>query len=104
MSRWSSCTIRPPGTRLPWRASSTPSPERVAGKGIQDVVQRYAGIIGGLPAKPVVIGHSFGGLIVQRLLGQDLAVAGVAIDPAGRLQRRHVVLRVPLRGGDEVRR
>jgi hypothetical protein len=40
------------------------------------------GIIGGLPAKPVVIGHSFGGLIVQRLLGQDLAAAGVAIDPA----------------------
>ena len=57
-------------------------PERVAGKGIEDVVQHYAGIIGGLPAKPVVIGHSFGGLIVQRLLGQDLAAAGVAIDPA----------------------
>jgi len=29
-----------------------------------------------------VIGHSFGGLIVQRLLGQDLAAAGVAIDAA----------------------
>jgi pimeloyl-ACP methyl ester carboxylesterase len=29
-----------------------------------------------------VIGHSFGGLIAQRLLGQDLAAAGVAIDPA----------------------
>ena len=57
-------------------------PEQVAGKGIEDVVQHYAGIIGGLQAKPVVIGHSFGGLIVQRLLGQDLAAAGVAIDPA----------------------
>ena len=34
------------------------------------------------PAKPIVIGHSFGGLIVQRLLGQDLAAAAVAIDPA----------------------
>ena len=33
-------------------------------------------------AKPVVIGDSFGGVIVQRLLGQDLAAAGVAIDPA----------------------
>ena len=31
---------------------------------------------------PCVIGHSFGGLIVQRLLGQDLAAAGVAIDAA----------------------
>ena len=29
-----------------------------------------------------MIGHSFGGLIVQRLLGQNLAAAGVAIDPA----------------------
>ena len=57
-------------------------PERVAGKGIEDVVQHYAEIIGGLPAKPVVIGHSFGGLIVQRLLGQDVAAAAIAIDPA----------------------
>ena len=32
--------------------------------------------------KPVVIGHSFGGLIAQRLLGQDLAAAAVGIDAA----------------------
>jgi non-heme chloroperoxidase len=57
-------------------------PERVAGHGIDDVVAHYAGIIGGLDAKPIVVGHSFGGLIVQRLLGQDLAAAAVAIDPA----------------------
>ena len=57
-------------------------PERIAGHGIDDVVDHYAKIIGGLDAKPIVIGHSFGGLIVQRLLGQDLATAGVAIDPA----------------------
>jgi non-heme chloroperoxidase len=57
-------------------------PAKVAGKGIDDVVSHYAQIIGGLPAKPVVVGHSFGGLIVQRLLGQDLASAAVAIDPA----------------------
>ena len=57
-------------------------PERVAGQGIDDVVKHYAGIISGLDAKPIVIGHSFGGLIVQRLLGQDVAAAGVAIDAA----------------------
>jgi non-heme chloroperoxidase len=57
-------------------------PEQVAGKGINDVVDHYAGIIGGLSAPPIVIGHSFGGLIVQRLLGQNLAAAGVAIDAA----------------------
>src|SRR6267143_7034777 len=56
--------------------------ERVAGHGIDDVVEHYAGIIRGLDVKPIVIGHSFGGLVVQRLLGQDLAAAAVAIDPA----------------------
>jgi len=57
-------------------------PGKVAGKGIDDVVDHYAQIIRGLGAPPVVIGHSFGGLIAQRLLGQDLAAAAVAIDPA----------------------
>src|SRR6266566_3101240 len=63
-------------------AESRAHPERIAGKGINDVVEHYAGIIRGLDAKPIVIGHSFGGLMVQRLLGQDLATAAVAIDPA----------------------
>ncbi|HEY4346960.1 MAG TPA: alpha/beta hydrolase [Gaiellaceae bacterium] len=54
----------------------------VSGHGIDDIVDHYAGIIGALETKPIVIGHSFGGLIVQRLLGQGLAAAGVAIDPA----------------------
>src|ERR1700722_7751082 len=57
-------------------------PAGVAGHGINDVVGHYAQVISGLAARPVVIGHSFGGLIAQRLLGQDLATAAVAIDPA----------------------
>jgi pimeloyl-ACP methyl ester carboxylesterase len=57
-------------------------PERVAGYGIADVVEHHARIIRALDAKPIVIGHSFGGLVVQRLLGQDLAAAAVAIDAA----------------------
>ncbi len=57
-------------------------PGKVAGQGIDQVVEHYAQIIRGLDSPPVVIGHSFGGLIVQRLLGQDLAAAGVAIDAA----------------------
>src|SRR6266704_6805357 len=57
-------------------------PSHVAGKGIDDVADHYARIIRGLEAPPVVIGHSFGGLIAQRLLGQDLAAAAVAIDAA----------------------
>jgi pimeloyl-ACP methyl ester carboxylesterase len=57
-------------------------PELVAGHGIDDVVAHYAKIIAGLPVKPVLVGHSFGGMIAQKLLGQDLAAAAVAIDAA----------------------
>src|SRR6185369_7242128 len=47
------------------------SPDKVAGVGIDDVVDHYAQAIG--EARPLAIGHSFGGLIVQRLLDQGLA-------------------------------
>jgi pimeloyl-ACP methyl ester carboxylesterase len=57
-------------------------PEPAAGHGINAVVEHYAKVIAGLGTKPVVIGHSFGGLIAQRLLGQDLAAAAVALDAA----------------------
>ncbi len=57
-------------------------PETVAGYGINDVVDHYAKIIESFETKPIVIGHSFGGLIAQRLLGQGLAAAAVAIDAA----------------------
>ncbi len=47
-----------------------------------DVVDGMANAIKGLDEKPALIGHSMGGLVVQLLLQRDLAVAGVAIDPA----------------------
>ena len=56
--------------------------DRVAGYGVQAVTDHYAQIIRSLAVKPIVIGHSFGGLIAQKLLGEGLAVAAVAIDPA----------------------
>ena len=58
------------------------NPESIADHGIDDVVAHYAEIISGLPVKPILIGHSFGGMIAQKLLGQDLASAAVAIDAA----------------------
>jgi pimeloyl-ACP methyl ester carboxylesterase len=58
------------------------NPDKVARHGIRDVVDHYAEAIRGLPSKPIVIGHSFGGLIVQSLLTQDLAAAAVALDAA----------------------
>ncbi|MFC1408551.1 alpha/beta hydrolase [Streptacidiphilus sp. N1-12] len=57
-------------------------PESIADHGIDDVVDHFAAIIAGLDAKPILIGHSFGGMIAQKLLGQDLAAAAVAIDAA----------------------
>lgn len=63
-------------------AETRSDPTKVAGYGIDDVVGHYAKVIHGLSAPPVVVGHSFGGLIAERLLGQDLARAAVAIDAA----------------------
>ena len=58
------------------------NPDLVADTGIDDAVAQFAEIIGALDAKPIIIGHSFGGLLAEKLLGQDLAAAAVAIDPA----------------------
>ena len=49
---------------------------------LSDVRQHFQKIIGELDEKPIVIGHSMGGLVVQLLLQDDLAAAGVAIDSA----------------------
>jgi pimeloyl-ACP methyl ester carboxylesterase len=57
-------------------------PEQIPPAGTREVADHYAKIIGTLPAKPIVVGHSFGGLVVQNLLTRGLAAAAVAIDPA----------------------
>jgi pimeloyl-ACP methyl ester carboxylesterase len=57
-------------------------PEAIADHGIDDVVAHFATVIDALPAKPLLIGHSFGGMIAQRLLGEDRAVGAIAIDAA----------------------
>ena len=66
-----------PGTVVEARQQA----DRVAGIGIDDIVAHYAQIIRTLGERPVVIGHSTGALVAQRLLGQDLAVAAVALQP-----------------------
>jgi non-heme chloroperoxidase len=57
------------------------NPAAVANKGIDDITSGYLDVIDLLAARPVVIGHSFGGLIAQKLLAQGAAVAAIAIDP-----------------------
>ncbi|MET7419808.1 alpha/beta fold hydrolase [Dactylosporangium sp. NPDC005555] len=63
-------------------AEARANPESIADHGIDDVVTHYATIIKGLDEKPILVGHSFGGMIAQKLLGQDLAAAAIAIDAA----------------------
>jgi pimeloyl-ACP methyl ester carboxylesterase len=63
-------------------AEARDNPESIADHGIDDVVDHYATLIAELDTLPILIGHSFGGMIAQRLLGQDLAAATVAIDAA----------------------
>jgi pimeloyl-ACP methyl ester carboxylesterase len=63
-------------------ADARSHPDAVAGKGIDDVTNHYAAMIENLPQAPIVIGHSFGGLIAEKLLGQGKVAAAVAIDPA----------------------
>ena len=57
-------------------------PESIGGYSITDAADHYAGIIHSLASKPIVIGHSFGGLLAQILLGRGLASAAIAIDAA----------------------
>jgi pimeloyl-ACP methyl ester carboxylesterase len=63
-------------------AEARANPDLVANLGIDDVTNHYAKIIEGLSESPVIVGHSFGGLFTEKLLGEGIGTAGVAIDPA----------------------
>src|SRR5689334_2242327 len=47
--------------------------------GITEIVDHYEEFISGLDRPPVIMGHSFGGLITELLLDRGLGAAGVAI-------------------------
>jgi len=63
-------------------AAAYAEPKVFADKTVGLVADHYAAIIGKLDRKPVLIGHSFGGLLTQILAGHGLAAASVAIDSA----------------------
>ena len=63
-------------------AETRSQPEKMADHGIGDIVDHYSSLIAAMDTKPILVGHSFGGLVVQRLLGEGKGAAGVAIDPA----------------------
>jgi non-heme chloroperoxidase len=57
-------------------------PEVFARKTIGQVADHFGEVVANLTRKPVIMGHSFGGLLTQILAGRGLAAASVAIDPA----------------------
>ena len=57
-------------------------PEVFARKGVADIADHVEALISRLDRRPALVGHSFGGLLVQILAGRGLSAATVAIDPA----------------------
>jgi pimeloyl-ACP methyl ester carboxylesterase len=76
--------------------SATPKPLRALS--FTDYIEDIASVAAGLPAAPVVVGHSMGGVVVQKYLESHAAAAGVlmaSVPPQGylgsglRWARRH---------------
>jgi pimeloyl-ACP methyl ester carboxylesterase len=63
-------------------SAANANPEVFAHKSVGQVTDHFESIIRRLQRKPVVIGHSFGGLLAQILAGRGLNAVTVAIDPA----------------------
>ena len=57
-------------------------PSNFASLGLVDVVDYYEQLIRELETPPIIIGHSFGGLVTQILLDRGWGAAGVAVAPA----------------------
>ncbi|HTY29055.1 MAG TPA: alpha/beta hydrolase, partial [Mycobacterium sp.] len=58
------------------------NPDGFAGNTVQGVTDHYLEVISKLDRRPAVIGHSFGGLIAQKIAGEGASVATVSIDNA----------------------
>ncbi|HEY9028489.1 MAG TPA: alpha/beta hydrolase [Burkholderiaceae bacterium] len=63
-------------------AEANANPDRMAGSTVGQVADHFSTVISQLERKPVVIGHSFGGLLAQILAGRGQSHVTVAIDPA----------------------
>jgi non-heme chloroperoxidase len=69
-------------------AETRRNPAALADRGLEEITESYRRAIDKLEAAPVVIGHSFGGPVAQKLLAEGYARAAVAIDP-GQIDRGH---------------
>ena len=57
------------------------NPDVLAKKTLKQIADHTTEIVNALDKKPVVMGHSTGGLLAQMLAGRGLSAATVAIDP-----------------------
>ena len=58
------------------------NPPLFAGHSVTDIAERITLLVNKLNTRPILIGHSFGGLLVQKLAGEGLSLCTIAIDPA----------------------
>lgn len=63
------------------RAKHPANNTKLATLTLREVVDHYAAFVQSLPEKPILIGHSMGGLITQILINRGLGSAGVGIYP-----------------------
>jgi non-heme chloroperoxidase len=63
-------------------AEANAHPEVLAHKTVGQIADHFDDVVRKLAKLPVIIGHSFGGLMTQILAGRGLAAASVAISPA----------------------
>jgi pimeloyl-ACP methyl ester carboxylesterase len=63
----------------PEELRNRPATDPIALNTLTSFLDHFVSIINDLPEKPILIGHSLGGLIVQLLLQKELGIAGVAI-------------------------
>jgi alpha-beta hydrolase superfamily lysophospholipase len=63
-------------------ADARATPDAVADVGIDEAANHFAEVARGLGDDVILVGHSFGGLIAEKLLGEGVGAAAVAIDPA----------------------
>jgi len=63
-------------------AQARDNPDVVADLTIDQITDHYAEVIAGLETAPIIVGHSFGGLFAEKLIGKTIGAAAVAIDPA----------------------
>lgn len=58
------------------------NPDVIAKLTVPQTVDHLAAVIESVEVPPIIMGHSFGGLLTQLLLGRGLGAAGVVFDSA----------------------